>query len=345
MKKRLRPKVFTLKILRMALPVVLVLALIAIGVFGTLVYWITHPSPAVELVTPASYLMTAEDVSLVAPDGFRLQGFFIAGRKGAPAVVLAPGYGMSRSAALSLSAALRDRGFHSLVYEQRGSGAAPRGSSSLGLSETQDMLAALDHLRSRPEVDQRRSGIWGMDIGARAGLTAAAVREHVKVIAVDSAFDSVEDFLNITVDEITGFSSRIIEFGCRQGFLLSKLTLPSSLRERLPVSALADRKILFIAGENRAALAKLTRTLYEGFQPRQQFVTLAAARARLMSSAELAVYDREVSNFFSQNLFPPAGRSERSRGLAGDRPVENGEFQNHTSGGKGRVAGRFEPEF
>jgi hypothetical protein len=163
---------------------------------------------------------------------------------------------------------------------------------------------------------------------------AAASRRQVQAIVADYVYDSIEDFLNIAVRETSGISNRLIEFGCRQGFLLYQLTAPRSLIQKLPRAALANRKILFIAGKNRAALAQLTRSLYEELQPRQEIVTLATARTRMMSGADLATYDSEVCNFFSQNLALPKDRSERGRASNDDGLEGNDDFQHLTSHGK-----------
>ena len=335
MEKRVPAKVKIIKLFWWLLAAVSVLLIGTLGVVGTLTYRITHPPAVAELVTPANFLMPSETLSWVSDDGLRFEGYWIPGEKGAPGIVLAPGHGMSRSVVLSLAAQLRMRGFHSLVYEQRGSGSAPKGCSTLGLRETNDMLAALDHLKSRPEVDPARLGIWGADIGARAALAAAALREQVHVIVADSVYDSVGDFLDVEVREASGIANRLVEFLCRQGFLLYQFASPGSLSERLPLTALANRKILFIAGKNRAAMAQLTRSLFEELQPRQDMTTLATARTRVMSGAELAIYDRAVADYFSQNLAPPRGRNERGRESTGMRPAGNGGLQRQTQDGNG----------
>lgn len=307
-----------IKLFWLVLAAVAILLIGALGIAGILVYRITHPPAVSELVTPEDFLIPSEDISWDSDDGLRFEGYWIPGERGAPGIVLAPGFGMSRSAALSLAAQLRTRGFHSLVYEQRGSGSAPRGRGTLGLLETNDMLAAIDQLKGRPDIDQTRLGIWGADVGARAALAAAAWRKQVQVIVADSVYDSVGDFLDIEVREACGIDNRLIEFFCRQGFLLYQLASPGSLRERLPLAALEDRKILFIAGENRAAMARLTRSLYEELQPRRDMTTLAAARTRVMSGAELEIYDRAVCDFFDRNLAlprKPSGRGQRTARL------------------------------
>src|SRR5881396_3722438 len=179
------------KFLFVVLPGVLVLVVGLAVFFGAGTYRLTHPPPMPETVNPSQYLLSSVDVSWTARDGFEFSAWWLPGTKGAPGILLAPGYGMNRSLALSLASMLKGSGFNLLVYQQRGSGAAPKGISSLGLRETEDMLAALDFMQGRPELDRAHLGIWGVDIGARAALKCATIRPEVRAIAADSAFEKV----------------------------------------------------------------------------------------------------------------------------------------------------------
>jgi dipeptidyl aminopeptidase/acylaminoacyl peptidase len=175
------------RFLRMVLPAAIILVGGILGMFGVLVYRITHPGAVPEAVSPSHYLLPFLDVTWTASDGSQIAGWWIPGQRGAPGVVLAPGFGMSRSDALSLALPLHEDGFNLLVYDSRGSGAAPRGASSLGLYETDEMVAALRFAQGRPDVDGRNLGIWGVDVGARAALLAAALVPEVRAIAADGA--------------------------------------------------------------------------------------------------------------------------------------------------------------
>jgi len=296
------------KLLNKILPAGIILAVAIIAGFGFLVYGLTHPGATPETVNPTHFMLPSLDVSWSSSGG-EIDGWLIPGLKGAPGIVLSPGYGMSRSDVLSLAAALRENGFNVLVYDQRGSGSSPRGSSSLGLREPDDLLAALDFLQSRPEVNRDRLGIWGVDVGARAALLAAATRPEVRAVAADSAFGSVVDFVNIRLRQKLHMSSAAFEFCSRQFLSLYLLALPSSMHGGIPLESLADRSILFIQGENRKELAGLTASLYDQLRPQKEMITLPVARVRLMGAEELKTYDRQVSNFFRLNLqgVPPSG--------------------------------------
>jgi pimeloyl-ACP methyl ester carboxylesterase len=287
--------------LKKILPAVLILVVAIVGGFGFIVYRLTHPGATPETVNPSHFILPALDVSW-SSSGDEVAGWLIPGLKGAPGILLSPGYGMSRSDVLSLAAVLRENGFNILIYDQRGCGSNPRGGSSLGLREPDDLLAALDFLQSRPEINRDRLGIWGVDVGARAALVAAATRPEVRAVAADSAFGSVVDFVNIRLREDLHINSSSLEFCTRQFLGLYLLSLPSSMYRGISLEALADRSILFIQGENRRELAGLTAALYDQLRPQKEMITLPVARVRLMGAEELKTYDRQVSNFFRLNL-------------------------------------------
>ncbi len=287
---------------RKVLPAVAILLVGIVLIFSVLVYKISRPGAVSESVNPSHYLLPSLDVAIPSRDSKEIPAWWIPGLKGAPGIVLAPGYGMSRSDALSLAAVLHENEFNVLVYAQRGSEDSPRNTSTLGLYETDDMLDAIRFLRSRHESDPLRLGIWGVDVGARAALKAAADVPQVRAIAADSAFESIADFLNYRIAEEFGLDNRIVQFGCYQIFRLAHLHLGFSMKESLPLQALSGRMILFVKGENRKTLGYLTTAIFDKIQPRKEMISFNTARVHLMSGEDLSSYDRQVANFFRLNL-------------------------------------------
>ena len=209
---------------------------------------------------------------------------------------------MSRADALSLAAALHEKGFNLLVYDQRGSGANPKEGSTLGWRETDDLVAALEFTRRRPEVDARRMGVWGVDVGAWAALAAAASYREIRAIAADSAYESVDDFLAVRLRSDIGVESHLLEVACAQVFRLYRPVVAGGSDRSLRLDALADRSVLFIQGDNRKDMARLTALLFDRVQPQKEMISIPSSRVRMMSGEEQQNYDRQVSNFFHLNL-------------------------------------------
>jgi pimeloyl-ACP methyl ester carboxylesterase len=281
------------------------LAILLVGLFiisAVFVYKISRPDVVLESVSPSHYLLPSLEISAPGADGEMIDGWWIPGLKGAPGIILAPGYGMNRSDALSLAVGLHNNGFNLFIFDQRGSADSPREVSTLGLYETEDMLSAVRLLRNRPEINPERIGIWGVDIGALAALKAAAQFTEIRAIAADSAFQSPDDFLSYRIEEEYGINNRLLEFGCFQVFRLFHLRGSLSAGEELPLQALSDRNILFIKGENRKRLGSLTTDIYDALKPQKELISFKAARFHSMSGEDLKNYDRQVVNFFHLNL-------------------------------------------
>jgi pimeloyl-ACP methyl ester carboxylesterase len=272
------------------------------AILGFLVYRAVHPGIAQESVNPSHFLLPWLDVSWMTSSGDEITGWYVAGMKGAPGILLAPGYGLSRSDAMSLVSSLHSAGYHVLVYTQRGFSASPRRASSLGLHEKEDMDAALAFLKLRPGIDNGHLGIWGVDEGARAALAVAAAHPEVRAIAADTPYEYVLDVLSLKVREELGFHNSLIESGCRVMFRLWQIRSFRELVRPLPVQALADRSILFIQGANRMDMAPLTASLYDRVQPQKEMVSVPSSRSPVMTSEEVKNYDQQVSNFFRANL-------------------------------------------
>ncbi|MBN1568379.1 MAG: hypothetical protein JXA73_11075 [Acidobacteria bacterium] len=302
MKQQAPEKVRIGKFFRTALPPFVILVVGICVILGFLVYKVSNPGAVPESVNPSHYLLPSLDVLVSSSNGDAIPAWWIPGLKEAPGIILAPGYGMNRSDALSLAVALHEKGFNQLIFDQRGSGAAPRGASGLGLSEIEDMAGAVQYMRKRPGSDGNKIGIWGVDVAALAALRAAADFREVRAIAVDSAFPSPSDFLSCKIEENFGINNRLVQFGCYQIFRLGHIPDSISTSSKLPLRQLSDRSVLFIKGENRGRLGQLTKSLYDAVRPQKELISFKAARIHLMSGEDLKNYDMQVANFFHLNL-------------------------------------------
>jgi len=290
------------KFVRMVFPALTILIVGFAGILGYLVYRVTRPGAAQETVNPSHFLLPWLDVTWTTNSGDEMSGWYVVGMKDAPGILLAPGYGMSRSDAMSLVASLHGAGYHVLVYTQRGFSASRRRASSLGLHEKEDMDSAVAFLKLRPGIDAGHMGIWGVDEGARAALAVAASHPEVRAIAADVPYEYVLDLLTLKIREELGFGNSLIEGGCRILFRFWQIGSFRDLTEPLPVQALADRSILFIQGANRMEMAPLTVSLYDRVQPQKDMISLPSSRSSVMTSEEVKDYDSQISNFFRANL-------------------------------------------
>ncbi len=106
----------------------------------------------------------------------------------APALVVChphPLYGgdMRNNVVHTLCKVANEAGLAALRFNFRGVGAS-EGTHDEGRGERDDVLAALDFLRSRPEVDSSRLALAGYSFGAMMALIASASAETRALVAV-----------------------------------------------------------------------------------------------------------------------------------------------------------------
>lgn len=104
-----------------------------------------------------------------------------------PAVVLVHGLGATHGMMLSqYEQHFAAAGIATLAFDYRNTGASdgqPRQHISTR-EQRVDVVAAVEHLKSRPEVDDGRIGLWGTSLGGMNVIRVAAARDDVAVAVV-----------------------------------------------------------------------------------------------------------------------------------------------------------------
>jgi pimeloyl-ACP methyl ester carboxylesterase len=148
--------------------------------------------------TPQDVGLAYSDVEFAAADGVKLRGWFLpAGTEPGPAVVVVHGWLWNRLGNVAgqvpftdrdvdfLPAArtLHDAGISVLLMDLSNHGeSGSRFPVTFGLREWQDVVAAVDLLRGRDDVDETRVGVLGCSMGGNAAIYAAAECGTVKAI-------------------------------------------------------------------------------------------------------------------------------------------------------------------
>ena len=122
-----------------------------------------------------------EEIDFEARDKTSLAGWFLAAAPPpgeAPTttpnatVILMHGYGGTRDVMLPYASFLSDAGFHVFFFDARGVGHSARVEVTFGEREKLDVLGAIDYLSKRPDVDQKRVAIMGLELGGRSASWA-----------------------------------------------------------------------------------------------------------------------------------------------------------------------------
>jgi uncharacterized protein len=124
-----------------------------------------------------------EDVQLHTSDGLTLEGSYVPSRNGA-AVIVAFGRKGTQDHARYLARA----GYGVLIFDRRGEGESDGDPNPYAWDEGErDLIAAVDFLKSRPDVEPGRIGGLGLSVGGETFLQAAAHDTDIQAVVSEGA--------------------------------------------------------------------------------------------------------------------------------------------------------------
>lgn len=142
-------------------------------------------------VTPADWGLQYEDVSFQTKDGITLKGWYIPSQNRA-AIIISHGIGGNRSGHLEQGVYLAENGFGVLLLDLRAHGDSAGDLVTFG---GHDIIAALDYLQTRADLDPQRIGALGVSLGGLVTIQAAAIRQDIQAVVADgSAANKLRDF-------------------------------------------------------------------------------------------------------------------------------------------------------
>lgn len=255
-----------------------------------------------ETIDPTSFLGNVEALEFQTPDGQTHSGWFFPGLRGAPVVVICHGYRSSRSEVLTLATSLQQHRYNVFAFNFSGHGESPVGYTTLGYKETEELLAALDMLAARTDVDTGRMGVWGYSMGGFAAVLAADANPRVKALALDSLYDDPRQLLQLELSR-AGVGSLLVvgpitllEYRVLMVLSASAVTPSSALR------GMAGRPKLFITGDDAPGLAALTRQLYQEAPGPKELMQLPRTNMASLLEEQRRDYENLVVSFFLRHL-------------------------------------------
>ncbi len=297
---RLSPQVAA-KVLLGGLIAVGVLLVVLLGASAFLTYSITTTHNDVENVTPATYLLPSYlSVGFTDAQGGEHAGWLLIGLRGAPVIILCPGYDMNRADMLSLGAVLQANHFN--VYLFNFSGPKARETfSNLGVREASDVEAAIQALTRRRGINPHRVGLYGPSVGGFAALVAAERDPKVQALAVDDVYERPLQMFDVEMDRKLGGTGSVFRFISGLVFRLFMLgTANPPVRRDL--SKLAGRAKLFVAGEDVPSLKATTEALYRAAPEPKEIQLVNHSAGNMASSSERKAYEDRIITFFLKNL-------------------------------------------
>ncbi|HEX9628767.1 MAG TPA: hypothetical protein VF961_02030 [Pyrinomonadaceae bacterium] len=302
------------------MPILLVLVLACVIALVSIVYGITRPPRQHYLVTPESFsqisgtALKVTDENWRNRDGTAARGWLLRGAEGAPAVVLLHRYGGDRSWLFNLGIKLNEAsGFTILWPDLRGHGLNPPVTvSSFGMKEGEDLLATLDFLRglkgsNREHLTADVFGVYGVELGAYAAITAAVQDSSLRVLVLDSLPRSSDELMNAGVSHHIGVSNQtvlsIARFATRVYFM-GRYQNGSACQL---ASELKNPSVLLLAGADDGYLRDSTAVVQRCFPNKANVeakldLPLTGFNLPSATGEQGEGYDRPVIDFFVKNL-------------------------------------------
>jgi pimeloyl-ACP methyl ester carboxylesterase len=271
------------------------------AVSGFLLYQVLHPSRAPATIDLT--VMMGHPVAYSFPiNGVDREGWFYPGLRGAPTIVVCHGYHSQRAEVLTLVTALQDQQFNVFLFDFTAHGTST-GVTTLGYRETAELQAAIAALATRDDVDPKRFGLWGVDMGGYVVLEDAVSDPRISAFIVDDAYADPRDMLQIEIQRSGLTVLPYVSKFCDIGFRLVNY----QFRDAPPVTPQLIRTKgipkLFFVSDNRPALASDTANLFSHAPDPKQLVRDRVGYSE-MSDDDRKNYESQVVSFFLLNLTP-----------------------------------------
>jgi hypothetical protein len=245
---------------------------------------------------PAANLGTAyEDVTFTTSDGLELSGWYVPSKNGA-AVIAFPGRGGPQKHARMLAR----HGYGVLLFDRRGEGESDGDSNMFGWGGEKDILAAVDFLEHRPDVDAGRIGGIGFSVGGELMLQAAAEPDDLAAVVSEGAgtrsFAEEMEELHGTAKWV-GLPLLAVKTGALAVF--SNTAPPSKLTDLVPR---ISQPLFLIWAPNGGNAETMNPTYYRLAAGPKTIWTLPEARHIQGITARPQEYERRVVAFFDRAL-------------------------------------------
>jgi len=126
------------------------------------------------------------DVSFYNQRGNLISGWLALRAPHAPVIILTHGTPGNRVDMIPRASFLFDHGYNVLLFDFQSYGESQGAFSTLGMVESEDILASITYLRSLPDTDDSKIGVLGLSMGATAAVLAASQTSEILALVAES---------------------------------------------------------------------------------------------------------------------------------------------------------------
>lgn len=286
---------------------IVLITLAITGVFGVSanVGWkLTHPVRQQIASTPLANGLPFEEVVFNSRgDGLNLKGWFIPAQGSTKTVIFAHGYRKNRLQddvpGLPITQALVAEGYNVLMFDFRNSGESEGNLTSIGQYEVQDLLGAVDFIKSQPEKAQQIV-LLGFSMGASTAILAGAREPAVTAVIADSPFADLQTYLDKNLSVWTELPS----FPFNQAFFMVVPYLTGLRTETVsPVNEIknmGDRPLLLIHGEGDEDIPIENSEMLQKTYPKAELLRVPGAKHVKNYATDPQLYLSAVTHFLAR---------------------------------------------
>jgi pimeloyl-ACP methyl ester carboxylesterase len=237
------------------------------------------------------------DVTFYNWRGELLSGWLALQTPQAPVIVLAHGTPGNRVSMISRAAFLYKHGYNILLFDFQSYGKSQGVMSTLGMVESEDILAAISYIHGLPEMVYSKVGVLGLSMGATAAVLAASRSKDILALVAESCpVDATLVTSDVPSEAAREADQQLIEQV--YGVDVTKA------RPIDVVSKLAGRTAIFFINGDKDGTTPLAgmQSLYQAAgQPKQELVAPGAGHAQSFA-VDTSSYIAHVDAFFDKYL-------------------------------------------
>lgn len=166
------------------------LASLAIGFSWYFAKHFCTPQRRLPKKSPADFGLGFEDITF-SSQGVILNGWFIPGSNNQtlPAtIIIAHGWSTNAAQGLPIARFLQHAGYHVLLYSARSHGASENDNPITLQKFGEDLIAAIDYVERRADVDITRLGVFGHSMGGSGAIVATSMEPRIRALVSSAAF-------------------------------------------------------------------------------------------------------------------------------------------------------------